>query len=355
KTGSIIQPATRALAEHIVRRANADPEKGEDVSGIWFERRDGVAIFRADAWLLRNTRMVGDLPAAIVAAEHLQVFGRLEVTCGQLGGGLGGNPATAAPGPGGGKAGASGSGAGGGGHAATGGAGGVSKSVKGGAGGGVVDFTSNLLAGGSGGGGAGARGGSGGGAILLVARTKIELGDGQTPIWFPSDIPSEKVVNEGVDVGGCGGAGGGASGTSGGGGGAGGLVVLESPTITVRLNAGLAANGGGGGGGGSNAGSGARGNIESAQTAGGSAGGLTCGQGKGGTGGGGMVNAGGAGQAGDVGREPSVCINGSVTSAGGGGAGGRIRVFTRSGRLSDSTAGLLSPTPAVTFGMLDPQ
>lgn len=355
-TGKIAQPATRALAERIFRRANTNSAQGEDVGGIWFERREGVAIFRTDSLILRHTRMIGDLPAAIVATKELQIFGRLEIACGTLGGGAGGASGATAPGPGGGKAAAPNAGAGGGAHGGNGGGGGASKTTLGGAGGSAFAFTDGVLAGGGGGGGAAARGGNGGGAILLVAGSSVEIGDGLTPTWFPAEATGEKVVLEGIDVGGCGGGGGSsAANGSGGGGGAGGLIVIESPVVTVRLNSGLAANGGGGGGGGTGGGNGPRGTIEATATVGGAAGGLTCGQGKGGLGAGGAAIAGGAGQPGDYGREPSVCQTSTVTSSGGGGAGGRIRIATRVGRLSDSTAGLLSPSPAVTFTTLEPR
>lgn len=359
KNGSIVQPAVRGTSERIVRRANTDPGVGERVSGIWFERREGLAIFRSDTWAVRNVRMVGDLPAAIVAASDIRVFGRLEVTCGELGGGPGGLASTLAPGPGGGGKGTPTSGGGGGGHEGRGGAGGASKTaagtaVVGGAFGPAVPWSPSALLGGGGGGGGASRGGSGGGVLMLIAGGRIEIGDGLVTKWWPPGQAAERNVLQGIDAGGCGGAGGAGNG-SGGGGGAGGLVVLESPSIIVRTSAGLAANGGGGGGGGASAGAGARGDIASDVAAGGTPGGLTCAQGKGGGGAGGLSNVGVAGVPGDYGREPSVCASAATIAGAGGGGGGRIRIATRSGLLSDSSAGILSPSAGITLSKLEPR
>lgn len=359
KNGSIVQPAVRGIAARIVRRANTDVTLGEDVSGIWFERRGGLAIFRSDTWALRNVRLVGDLPAALVAATDIRVFGRLEVTCGQLGGGAGGLASTASPGPGGGGKGSSTSGGGGGGHDGKGGGGGASKAAAGavtagGTSGPPFDFSPSALGGGGGGGGGASRGGGGGGVILLVGGGRIEIGEGVVTKWWPSELATERSVLQGIDVGGCGGAGGTGNG-SGGGGGAGGLIVIEAPSVNIRTSAGLAANGGGGGGGGTNATAGARGDIATDSTAGGAPGGLTCAQGKGGAGAAGLASVGVAGLPGDHGRLPSVCVNDATVAGAGGGGGGRIRIATRSGLLSDSSAGVLSPSASVTLSKLDPR
>lgn len=354
QNGSIQQPAIRAIAARTVRPANDSPDVGQELAGIWFERRGGVAIFRSDAWLLRNVRMIGDLPVALVAAKDIRVFGRLEITCGQLGGGAGGLASAAGAGAGGGAKGSPHSGGGGGGHDGKGGSGAGSKSGPGGVGGLPFAFVAGTFAGGGGGGGGASRGGGGGGAILLSAGGAIEIGDGLVTKWWP-DGTAERNVLQGVDAGGCGGLGG-ASNGSGGGGGAGGLILVESPSVVVRSSAGLAANGGGGGGGGPSAGAGARGDIVALRSAGGTPGGLTCMQGKGGDGAGGLVPEGAAGLPGDYGRLPSVCrdVEGAtIVSGAGGGGGGRIRIATRTGLLTDSSAAILTPSPGVTQAKLE--
>lgn len=76
----------------------------------------------------------------------------------------------------------------------------------------------------------GGAGGAGGGAVLLIAKTKIQI-DGT------------------ITVSGAGGSGGTAQKGGGGGGGSGGMIALHAPTITVGASGQLMANGGGGGGG----------------------------------------------------------------------------------------------------------
>lgn len=91
----------------------------------------------------------------------------------------------------------------------------------------------NKLRGGCpGGNGAGgtALGGNGGGAVLMIAKTKIQI-DGT------------------LTVSGAGGAGGKSSKGGAGGGGSGGMIVLHAPMVSLGTNARLMANGGGGGGG----------------------------------------------------------------------------------------------------------
>ncbi len=361
ETGRIVRPAvTRGggLPELVVRAANTNPESSELISGIRFELRADLGVFSARNMTVRNARIIGTRPVAFVAAEQLRVLGRIEATCGQVGGFAGGygvGQSGAGAGGGGGGKGAptvAASGGGGGGHGGAGGAGGAGVSggtqVPGGAAGPVRSEL--ILLGGAGGGGAGnvttkQRGGAGGGVIVLAAGSAIVLGDDLTTKWFPPEAPSALDLNKGLDVSGCGGTGGpGSSQASAAGGGAGGLAWLEAPSVAIRSSAGIAANGGGGGG---TVSAGARGSLADTPAAGGTAsGGYTCAIAAGGAGAAGVKTTGGNGTR----QDHTSCTMNNVGSGGGGG-GGRILVRTRAGGIEPFT-GLASPKPLLELGQL---
>lgn len=361
-TGRIFRPAVArdgGLPERIVREPNADPAVAEVLGGIRFERRSDLAVFSARDLTLRNSRIIGTIPVAFVAGNELRVLGRVETECGQVGGQAGGGSGESGAGAGGGAPGlgsasTTASGAGGGGHAGPGGAGAngtlASAARTGGNGGVQVDFSASTLLGGSGGGGAGnRRGGAGGGVIVMVAGSSIQMGDDVTTQWFPPEADTERTLFKGVDVGGCGGGGGGGStgGISGAGGGAGGIAWIESPSVLLRTKTGVAANGGGGGG---TVSAGPRSDIVDAPTPGGSGVGNTCAKGGGGAGGGGATMGGRNGTA-----DPHPTCTTNNYGGGGGGGGGHIRIRTRTGLLSESSAGIMSPSPAVSLGALEPR
>ncbi len=179
-------------------------------------------------------RVTGMHPLIVASWSTIEVTGELDASSGGSPG-AGANPgacgahaATAAQDDNDGA-----SGGGGGGFQGTGGRGGIGDAGAPGVGGGAV--AAPLLLGGCPGGRGGngdqangGVGGAGGGAVQLTARQSI-------------------TISGKVHAGGAGG--GGSTGTDGGGGGggSGGMVGLESPSITVRSGAVLAANGGGGG------------------------------------------------------------------------------------------------------------
>ncbi len=296
------------------------------VSGIGFESRNGVGIFRfkslqVDAQLdVHNSNAI-----ALIGLESITVNDTIDLLrCNDAscpGGFSGGNVGLAGGGAdnAGGRGGTGGndnsSGGGGGGHAAAGGTGGAGPSNVRPAGGlpfGTAEI-SVLLGGAGGGGGTGGTGGNGGGAIQLVSNGPIRFtGAGR------------------LNAGGCGGQSG-QDQKSAGGGGAGGTVVIEAPEIQLAADAVIAANGGGGGGG-DRPSEGAR-NGDNARSSDSPAGGGDPGN-KGGSG--------GDGGAADifVGTTGTDSINGG----GGGGAVGWIRLNTRLGEVLAEVAAVISPT-----------
>lgn len=168
-------------------------------------------------------------------------------------------------------------------------------------------------------------GGGGGGAIELVAKTSITIAAGA-------------VIHVGGGGGSFGGAAGAADGQEASGGGSGGAILVESPIVTIAGT--LAANGGGGGGGTSNMNPGG---ADATATSSPALGGQTA-----------NISRGGDGSAAsNVDGAPGMVTAGE-TAGGGGGAAGRIRINTASGK-SSLIAATLSPTPAtacVTQGKL---
>lgn len=319
-----------------VRPANVSLNTAETTGGITFERRGGVALFRARSWKLRNVFIEGDLPAVFVATTTIEVLGHVAARCGQVGGatpeGQGGS------GQADGTAGASGGGGGGHGTAGAKGADSVGDDdafLAGGAAGALFDFDPARIRGG-GSGGNGLVGGGGGGAVVLVAGTRVTIGDGVSTSWVGPGGSSPVNVLKGINVGGCGGG-------PGAGGGAGGLAVVEAPIVELTPNAGIAANGGGGGGTGSG---GAAGRLDSATPYGGAAGaGDPC-----------RVGAvGGNGAFGSTlptaGSRNTPPCGEYEYSAGSGGGAGRIVIRTQSGSLGN--AGAPAPTTVLspTFGL----
>jgi hypothetical protein len=226
------------------------------------------------------------------------------------------------PGPGGGAFGANG----GRGGLKDGGAGGASNSGAGGDGGLLYgEPTLNPLIGGSGGAGVSSySGGGGGGAFHLVVGGSVTIGDG--------------LANGGINAGGCPGVDP-SMGSPGGGGGSGGAVIVETPIIDIKQNAGIAANGGTGG-------PGAAGKIENSITQAFATGG---GYGSPGSGGGGMS---------PTGQDGYAMPASGYSGGGGGGGAGRIRINTRTGNFSPPGTAVISPaanapgSPA-TVGKLD--
>jgi hypothetical protein len=190
---------------------------------------------------------------------------------------------------------------------------------------------SGLLFGGSGGGAGfrqsgdpttpGGRGGAGGGALLIGAN-------------------GPAVIAGTIDAGGCGGQKAFWYGyhLSAGGGGAGGLIVVEAPTIELKVGARLVANGGGGGGG----------TVSFADSALNGPGADAIASDAAASGG--VVPTGPLGGTGGAIAAPgSVAAHNrpwgtSVFTSAGGGAAGRIVVKTRTGTASISGA-VVSPTP----------
>ena len=223
-------------------------------------------------------------------------------------------------------------GGGGAGFAATGGKGGDNQANAGGGGGGVYGADNSLtpIGGGSGGGAGGSAGGGGtvggsggggGGGVQLVALGVVTI-DG-----------SSSTKRGGVDVAGCGGhVGSGGTPVGGGGGGSGGAILIEAPSVIIKPNGGLAANGGAGAGANSNDG-----------TKDGKPGAL---DGNHATGGGATPSGSGGGDGGATGLLGGVAATTGQAGGGGGGGGssGRIRIKTANmAGLTLQTGALLSP------------
>ena len=290
------------------------------ISGIDYEVRGKVAVFRASTVTLGQISLTGAYAVALVANGDITITGDVDArgACadktGGPGGGNGGTTRNNGSGTGGGVgANAVADGGGGAGYGATGGAGGTG-TVIGGANGGAAygDATIMALVGGSGGGSSGAqsaalaaRGGGGGGGVQLVSNQNM-------------------IITGTINAGGCGGFAGTSDPSGGGGGGGGGTVLLEAPAIT--LVGAVAANGGGGGGGGPGASPGANATADGIAAVGG-----TSNHGDGGAGGNAAHPGGNAG------------VNNATYSGGGGGAVGRLRFETRSGTVNG--IGTTSPMP----------
>lgn len=322
-----------------VRAANGNPNTAETISGITFERRGGLAVFRARQWTFRNVLVDGDIPVAFVSTESIAVEGYVLAACGRLGGapaagsspGNGGLPQTDSE---------FSAGGGGGGFGTIGGVGGSSEgddvSLAGGPAGAAVLFLPNAPRGGGRGGGFG-KVGLGGGVIFMVSGTSIQVGTGNTIAVAPPGKPRLPAAPMGLNVGGCGGDRGGQ------GGGAGGAIVLEAPRVAVQSNAGLAANGGGGGAsGGETTGNtaGQDGILGASPAAGGY---LGLGQDAS------IFARGGAGATGTTAAQPGGRPTGPeyTFGAGGGGGAGHIIVRTRDATIAQPGGAILSPAPVL--------
>jgi hypothetical protein len=232
-----------------------------------------------------------------------------------------------------------GSGGGGGGFGSAGGIGGVgnvdNQASSGGAGGAPVTPPPSLrggcpgAAGGQGNGPSPGQGAPGGGAVYLIARTSL-------------------TVNARIHAGGQGGhrAEGGRS--AGGGGGSGGLIGLEAPSITLEMNAVLAANGGGGGGGGNNS------NTDSKSGASGLASDSTGAAGGAGESGGPADPAGFGGDGGFVGDDTEFTKRGFVGGRGGGGGGGGVGFIVVSASVAPSIDAQAQISPAAVDAIAAP-
>jgi hypothetical protein len=206
---------------------------------------DKLAIFSFKSFQMLGGKVyfVGPNPVAFVATNDIEIRGIVDTADTSFGcaAAAGGGPrgpagdASVSTGGGGGGAGSTNSypGGGGGGSAGNGGAGGsVGVVTNGGFAGPAFSEGFNPLRGGGGGGGGGsdAPGGAGGGALALFANGTITVAPGGGPQW-------------GVNAGGCPGypsSGGGSNG----GAGAGGAILIEARTVIEVGPAGLAANGG---------------------------------------------------------------------------------------------------------------
>ena len=291
------------------------------ISGIDYEVRGKVAVFRMSSALVADVALTGAYAIAIVTNGDLTIGGAVDArgACADKTGGPGGSNGgvnhNVGAGLGGGNNGTSepdgGAGAGYGAAGGNGGSDGLNV-VSGGASYGDAAITA--LVGGSGGGGGGttnatasAHGGGGGGGIQLVSNSSI-------------------VITGTINAGGCGGLPGITSPGGGGGGGGGGTVLLEAPSISI-VGA-VAANGGGGGGGGTGAVAGGNATPDAVAAAGGSSP-----HGAGGAGGNAIHSAGNAG------------ANNLSYAGGGGGAVGRLRFETRGGTTNGF--GTTSPMPVI--------
>lgn len=294
------------------------------ISGIGFEARPGVGVFRFRSLQVDAQIDVGNSNAiAIVALESLTVNDDIDLTrCNDPscpGGFAGGNAGS--PGGGGAAGGVAGvggnddsSGGGGGAYAGAGGTGGAGLTRASPAGGAAFGEPAipSLIGGGGGGGGTGGAGGNGGGAIQLVSNG---------PIHFTEQGR--------INAGGCGGQSG-QDQKSAGGGGAGGVVLIEAPAITLDANAVIAVNGGGGGGG-DRPSEGAR-NGDNASSSAAPADGGAAG------------NKGGVGGAGGAGNVFIGTTGADSTNGGGGGGGvGWIRLNTRTGTVTSQATTVISP------------
>jgi hypothetical protein len=296
------------------------------ISGIDYEVRGGVAVFRARSALLGDLALTGAYPIAIAVDGDVAITGDIDAR---------GPCTTKLGGPGGAAGGAnhnggSGAGGGGGGNSQTvAGAGAGYGAIGGDGGAGMGNRTTGgptygdpliaALVGGSGGGAGGAsvlqqspHGGGGGGGVQLVSNSRI-------------------ILTGTINAGGCGGLGGDQITASGAGGGAGGTVLLEAPMISLAGS--IGANGGGGGGGGPNGVDGANATTDPAGASGGNST-----DGKGGAGGAGSHPAGGLG------------MSSGTYSGGGGGAAGRLHFESLSGQLDGF--GTTSPTPVTSVAVV---
>jgi hypothetical protein len=258
-------------------------------------------------------KVVGAMPLVVVSLDDIDIQGTVDVSSTLSLLGAGANPATCGDSTGGiGTTSGKNAGGGGGGGALGGNGGdGASPGGSGGFGGdnGVSIGPPATIRGGCGGGSGaksgGGDGGGGGGALYLSAQNSIS-------------------VSGVLHAGGAGGEGGEgqfdsqAYRSGGGGGGSGGYLGLEAPTVTLGLNAVLAANGGGGGGGTdiTHAGNGAHGAATDAPAAAGGQG-----HGNGGSGGIGAILAA---------PDGSVGIAGTNTRGAGGGGGGQGFIIVNS-------------------------
>lgn len=278
-----------------------------------------VAVFAAASIRVEasaQVRVEGSLPAVLVSATTLDVYGGIDASAGYRRGYAGG--ASGVDGSRGGGAGGgnpdmpNGNGASGGSFCGLGGAGGIvtAPAVAASPPYGTAQLVP--LVGGSAGGGCGGTepGGSGGGAVQLVAGTEITVGQGAV-----------------VNVGGGGGTEGYPCG-----GGSGGAILLEAPTVTM---AGILAANGGAGAENNNYGKSQSGQPSTMAAV---PNGPNAGAGSAAT----MINGGSAATTG----------NSSSVGAGGGGAG-RIRIDTATGVAT--ITGTISPDPStqcVTQGKL---
>lgn len=268
-----------------------------------------------------TTGSSGSRPIVLIATGTITIAGNqtLDARSGVTGTGPGFNPTDCGTPANGGSAGGNGGGGAGGSFGSKGADGADGGSATGGTAKAAVTTPVNKLRGGcSGGDGgtgsvAGGAGGGGGGAVLMIAKTKIQI-DGT------------------VTVGGGGGLGGPQSKSGGGGGGSGGMIVLHAPMLSIGTNARLIANGGGGGGG---AGAGENGlpGFDATMLNSAAAGASTNGGG---------TTAGGAGAfKGTAATKPSAGGGGSGGGGGGGGVG-VVRV------LSGQTISSSNVSPAAT-------
>lgn len=297
-----------------------------------------VAVYVAKSMTIlagKNLSITGSHPFAFIALDTIDITGTLngnsKDTTGIAGGQSQKTQRTAGAGAGGGGAGTALAAGGGGAYCGAGGAGAVESGnpSANGAPFGKPEITP--LVGGSSGGAGDGLPGSGGGAVQLVAGTSITI-----------------AASGLIQAGGGGGAFGGISGQEAGGGGAGGSILLESVAVTVAGT--LAANGGGGGAGTSS-------DVGSAPPLepGGADATPTTTPAAGGKAGIGPSSGGNGSAAASINGTAGSFTAGNSAGAGGGGAG-RIRINTRSGAAT-LTSATLSPsttTPCATEGKVSP-
>ena len=258
-------------------------------------------------------RVVGSLPLLVLSWSDITIAGSLDASSKRTATGLergagSGRSDCSAPRDGAGEQ--DSGGGGGGGFKAGGGSGGTGEgNHAGGMFGGSISEPTLVIGGcdGADGGdtGTAASGGAGGGAIQLTAKAAIVV---------------ESTGR--IHAGGTGGTGGTGE-AGGGGGGSGGFIGLDAPTVVVRSNALIAANGGGGGVGcdGGDGDDGEDGKLDTSTAAGGP--GTSCTRGnRGGAGGARSLLAGGAGSPSNSG------------GGGGGGGGGAGYIFAWAGTLT---------------------
>jgi hypothetical protein len=187
----------------------------------------------------------------------------------------------------------------------------------------VLDPIHGGSGGGLGGLGGVRQGGAGGGAVQVTSYTSIQ---------FANPMAANTCGAWASGAGGAGGAPGGSGPRGGGGGGSGGAILIEAPTVDIRLGVVLAANGGGGGAGADTI-DGQPGQFSSTPASGG----ITAGV-RGGNGAALNVNA--------TDGAPGVMTQQSSPAGGGGGGGiGRIRINAITPIVSDQA--VLSPTPSI--------